>query len=90
MISVLTTSLAHALMLPGRPVHSKAFSSFRRSVALCLFHALYEPFKAFPLLWSSIFVTRMANKISFQVMEQSVPDKVYGIHYSCADEHGCM
>lgn len=42
------------------------------------------------LLWSSIFVTLMANKISFQVMKQSVPDKVYGIHYSCADEHGCM
>ena len=42
------------------------------------------------MLWSSIFVTLMANKISFQVMKQSVPDKVYGIHYSCADEHGCM
>ncbi len=42
------------------------------------------------LLWSSIFVTRMANKINFQVMKQSAPDKVCGIHYSCADEHGCM
>ena len=27
----------------------------------------------------------MANKISFQVMKQSVPDKVYGIHYSLND-----
>ena len=42
------------------------------------------------LLWSSIFVTLMANKISFQVMKQSVPDKVFGIHYNCADEHGYM
>ena len=32
----------------------------------------------------------MANKISFQVMKQSVPDKVFGIHYNCVDEHGCM
>ena len=42
------------------------------------------------MLWSSIFVTRKANKSSFQVMKQSVPDKVCGIHYSCADEHDCM
>ena len=47
MISSFTISLAQALMLLSRPTHSKAFSSFRRSVALCLFHALYEPFKAF-------------------------------------------
>ena len=42
------------------------------------------------VLWSGIFVTLMANKISFQVMKQSVPDKAYDIHYSCVDEHGCM
>lgn len=41
-------------------------------------------------LWSNIFVTHMANKISFQVMKQSVPDKVFGIHYSCVGEHSCM
>ena len=52
------------------------------------YHADY--FYVMGLLWSSIFVTRMANKISFQIMKQSVPDKVYDIHYSCADEHGCM
>ena len=35
-------------MLLSRPVHSKAFSAFSCSVyALCLFHVLYEPFKAF-------------------------------------------
>ena len=34
-------------MLLRRCTLSKAFSSFRRSVALCLFDALYEPFKAF-------------------------------------------
>ena len=46
-ISSFTISLAQALMLPSRPVHSKAFSSFKSSVALRLFHALYEPFKTF-------------------------------------------
>ena len=34
-------------MLLSRPVHSKAFSSFSCRYALCLFHALYEPFKVF-------------------------------------------
>ena len=43
-ISSFTISLAQALMLLSRPVHSKAFSSFKRCV---LFHALYKPFKAF-------------------------------------------
>jgi hypothetical protein len=47
MIPSFTIFLAQALMLPSRPAHSKAFSSFRHSVALRLFHALYEPFKAF-------------------------------------------
>ena len=46
MISLSTISLAQALMLLSRPVHSKAFSTFNCS-AMCLFHALYEPFKAF-------------------------------------------
>jgi len=35
MISSFTISLAQALMLPSRPVHSKAFSSFRCSVVSC-------------------------------------------------------
>ncbi len=47
MISSFAISLAQALMLFIRPVHSKAFFSFSCSVALCLFHALYEPFKVF-------------------------------------------
>ena len=35
-------------MLLSCPVHSKAFSAFNRSVnALCLFHAINKPFKAF-------------------------------------------
>jgi len=41
-------------MLLSHPAHSKAFSSFRRSVALCLFHALYEPFKAFLRLFVDV------------------------------------
>ena len=41
-------SLAHALMLIGRPVHYKAFSSFRCCFYdLCLLYSLYEPFKVF-------------------------------------------
>ena len=43
-----------ALMLFIRPVHSKAFSSFSCVMHCCLFHALYEPFKAFLCLFANI------------------------------------
>ena len=46
MISPFTISLAQALMLPSRPVHSKAFFPLG-VLALCLFHTLYEPVGAF-------------------------------------------
>jgi hypothetical protein len=75
------------------PVHSKAFSSFKRSFnALCLFHALYEPFKAFlrlPVNVDKISVEFAACKkigvcnsaVLLQIVQMPLSPCAYGLFF---------
>lgn len=42
------------------------------------------------MLWSSFFVTVMANKIKFIFLLYTVPRTVSYIHYKSVDGHDCM